>query len=147
MARKRTQTVAAAMVTMLIMFTTSAARRSAAVAGPVLSVSPTTVAFPLTPVGGFSYEIVTITNTGDAPDFLTTATPGEPPLYATFGGTCNLSIDPNTQKNYYIPAGSSCTFQWAFNPSRAGRQAATGTLIFESGATLTVLLTGRALPH
>jgi len=147
MTRARTRTAAAAMIMILTMFTTSAARRSAAVGGPVLSVSPTSVAFAPTPVGGFSYEIVTITNTGDATDFISSATPVESPFFATFGGTCNFSVDPITGKNYYIPAGSSCTFQWGFNPSRPGRQTGTGTLNFESGATLTVSFTGRALPH
>jgi len=147
MTRARTRTAAAAMIMILTMFTTSAARRSAAVGGPVLSVSPTAVAFAPTPVGGFSYEIVTITNTGDATDFISSATPVESPFFATFGGTCNFSVDPITGKNYYIPAGSSCTFQWGFNPSRPGRQTGTGTLNFESGATLTVSFTGRALPH
>jgi hypothetical protein len=135
------------MITLLIMFTTSAARRSAAVGGPVLSVSPTTVAFAPTPVGEFSYEIVTITNTGDATDFISSATPVESPFFATFAGTCNTSIDPISGKNYYIPPGFSCTFQWGFNPSRPGRQTGTGTLSFESGATLAVAFTGRGLPH
>jgi hypothetical protein len=135
------------MIMMLTMLTTSAARRSAAVGGPVLSVSPTTVAFAPTPVGVISYEIVTITNTGDATDFISSATPVESPFFATFAGTCNTSVDPITLKNYYIPAGSSCTFQWGFDPSRPGRQTGTGTLNFESGATLTVSFTGRALPH
>jgi hypothetical protein len=147
MTRERTRTVAAAMITMLTMFTTSAARRSAEVSGPVLSVSPTAVVFAPTPVGEFSYEIVTITNTGDATDFISSATPVASPFFATFGGTCNFSVDPISGKNYYIPPGSSCTFQWGFNPSRPGRQSVTGTLYFESGATLTVSLTGRALPH
>lgn len=147
MTRERTRTVAAAVITMLIMFTTSAARRSAAVGGPVLSVSPTTVAFAPTPIGGFSYEIVTITNSGDATDFISSATPVESPFFATFAGGCNFSVDPISGKNYYIPPGSSCTFQWGFSPGRAGRQTGTGTLSFESGATLTVSFTGRGLPH
>ena len=145
MTRERRRTVAAAMLTMLTVFTTSAARRSAV--GPVLSVSPTAVVFAPTPVGEFSYEIVTISNTGDATDFISSATPVESPFFATFGGTCNVSIDPISGKNYYIPPGSSCTFQWGFNPGRPGRQTGTGTLNFESGATLTVALTGRGLPH
>jgi len=147
MTRERTRTVAAAVITMLIMFTTSAARRSAAVSGPVLSVSPATVVFAPTPVGGFTYATVTITNSGDAADFISTATPVEPPFFAPFAGTCNTSVDPISGKNFYLLPGSACTFQWGFNPSRAGRQTATGTLYFESGATLTVSLIGRGLPH
>jgi hypothetical protein len=132
---------------LLLISTTSATRRSVAVVGPVLSVSPTALVFATTVVGDFAYGIVTVTNSGDAADYISTATADpNPPFFPTFAGTCNTSVDGNGQ-NYYIPAGTSCTFQWGFHPSRAGRVNGSATLSFQSGATLTIDLTGMGKPN
>jgi hypothetical protein len=142
------QPVRAAGLTVLVMFATSATRSRVAVVGPILSVTPTAVTFDPTVVGGFNYQFVTITNSGDAADYITTATASPyPPFFATFAGTCNTSIDPNNQQNYYIPPGFSCTFEWGFNPAKPGRRPGTGTLVFQSGATLAVTFAGVATPH
>jgi len=143
-----TQAFVAAGLTVLVMFTTSATRSRVAVVGPILSVTPTAITFAPTVVGAFNYQLVTITNSGDAADYITTATASpNPPFFPTFGGTCNTSIDPNNNKNYYIPPGFSCTFQWGFHPEKPGRRPGTGTLFFDSGATLAVTFSGVATPH
>lgn len=119
-----------------------------------LAVTPSSITFPTTPVGGFSYDTVTISNTGDTADYLVTATASpDPPFFPTFGGTCNTSIDPNG-RTYWIPAGGSCTFQWGYHPTtRPGKgrppwtQTGTGTLFFDSGTTLAVSFTGQVSPH
>lgn len=117
--------------------------------GPVLTVAPTSITFANTIVGDFDYQEVTITNAGDAADYLTTATPSAGTFFTTFGGSCNLSIDPDdpNQRNYWIPAGGSCTLQWAFNPSKPGKQTGTGTLVFDISPSVDVSLTGRGTKH
>lgn len=133
----------ALMITTTGGFTT---RKRVAKPGPVLSVSPTAVTFATVSVGAFDYQMVTITNSGDATDYISTAT-ADAPFFPTFGGTCNTSIDPNdpNHRNYWIPAGSSCTFQWAFNPTtHPGKYTGTGTLIFDVSSPLNVSLTGKA---
>lgn len=136
-------TVLAGLLAVLLISTTSAARRSVAVVGPVLSVSPTAITFANTAVGEFDYQIVTITNSGDEADYILTAN-ADQPFFPTFGGTCNFSVDGNGQ-NYYIPAGTSCTFQWGFNPAKPGKSTGEGTLFFQSGAKIDVSFTGRGL--
>ena len=112
-----------------------------------LTLSPTALTFAPTTVGDFDYQMVTITNGGAEAEYISTATTsGNPPFFPTYGGTCNFSVD-ETNKNYYIPAGESCTFQWGFHPARPGKQMGTGTLYFDSGATLTVTFTGKGTPH
>ena len=113
-----------------------------------LSVSPSVVVFPNTPVGSAcpgdncSYAEVTITNNGTATEHLISAeaTP-DPPFWPTFGGTCN------TPDAYFLPAGESCTFQWGFKPEHPGKSNGVGTVSFESGASVGVVLTGRGTPH
>jgi hypothetical protein len=125
----------------------------------ILTVSPTSLTFGPTPVGTFDYEIVTISNSGDAADYISTvnfptATP-DPPFFPTFGGSCNTSIDPNdpNQRNYWIPAGGSCTFQWGFHPTTRGggrppwTATGSGTLSFDSGASFSIDFTGLSTPH
>jgi hypothetical protein len=109
-----------------------------------LSVAPTTLTFPDTPVGpacpgaNCTYGIVTITNNGAATEHLITASAGSAgPFWPTFGGTCNY---PGM---YFLPAGASCTFQWGFKPDHPGRAHATGQITFESGASVSVALDGR----
>ena len=117
--------------------------------GPMISVSPTSIEFANTITGNFTYETVTISNTGDAADYLTTATPFEGTFFATFGGTCNVSIDPNdpTERNYWIPANESCTFQWGFHPPHPGKFHGTGTLIFDNSPSITLSFTARGTQH
>ena len=125
------------------------------VVSSILSVSPTSLSFGPTPVNTFAYAIVTISNTGDAADYIAGASPVEGTFFATFAGTCNTSIDPNdpNQRNYSIPAGGSCTFQWGYNPTTRGggkppwMQTGTGTLTFDSHAPISIPLTGLATPH
>jgi hypothetical protein len=112
-----------------------------------LSVSPTSVEFPDTPVGpdcpgsNCTYALVTITNNGTDTEHLIGATVGPPgPFWPTFGGTCNVP------RLYYLPPGESCTFQWGFRPEHPGNASATGTITFESGATVTVELNGKGKP-
>lgn len=120
-----------------------------------LSVTPTSLTFGPTPVNSFVYAMVTISNSGDAADYIVTATPSEGTFFATFGGTCNLSIDPTdpAQRNYWIPAGGSCTFQWGYHPTTRGggrppwTETGTGTLIFLNHASISIPLTGLATPH
>lgn len=120
-----------------------------------LSVTPTSLTFGPTPVNTFVYDLVTISNSGDAADYIVTATPSEGTFFATFGGTCNVSVDPTdpNQRNYWIPAGGSCTFQWGYHPTTRGggkppwTQTGTGTLIFLNHAPISIPFTGLATPH
>jgi hypothetical protein len=113
-----------------------------------LSVSPSVVVFSNTPVGpdcpgaNCSYAEVTITNNGSQTEHLTTAeaTPN-PPFWPTFGGTCNVTYA------YYLPGGESCTFEWGFKPQKPGKFTGTGTISFESGASVGVVLIGKGKPH
>ncbi len=103
-----------------------------------LSVSPAVVVFPDTSVGAISYQEVTISNTGSQTENLLTATADpNPPFWPTFGGTCNVNF------GYAVPAGASCTFQWGFKPVHPGRTVGVGTISFESGAALGVVLVGK----
>ena len=118
-----------------------------------LTVSPTSLTFGPTPVGTFAYDIVTISNSGDADDYISTATATPDfPFFPTFGGTCNTSIDPNG-RSYWIPAGSSCTFQWGFHPIKRGGGrppwtiTGSGTLYFDSFAPISISFTGLSTPH
>ena len=112
--------------------------------GPVISVSPTSVGFANTVAGEFNYQMVTISNTGDADDYVSTAAPPEGTLFATFGGSSNFSVDPNDPThNYRIPANGSCTFQWGFHPPHPGKFTGTGTLTFENSPSITLSFTGK----
>ena len=132
-------------------------RRSTSLPVPAsnLSVSPTSLTFGPIAVNGFTFAMVTITNSGDAADYIATATPVEGTFFATFGGTCNTSIDPSDplQRNYWIPAGGSCTFQWGFHPTTRGggrppwTSTGSGTLFFDSHAPISISFTGLATPH
>lgn len=113
-----------------------------------LSISPTTLTFPPTPVGpecpgaNCTYAMVTITNNGAATEHLVGAFAGSPgPFWPTFGGTCNV---PNL---YFLPPGASCTFQWGFKPVHPGQAHDTGQISFESGQSVSVELNGRGTPH
>ena len=113
-----------------------------------LSISPTTLTFPPTPVGpdcpgaNCTYAMVTITNNGAATEHLVGASAGSyGPFWPTFGGTCNL---PNL---YFLPPGASCTFQWGFKPVHPGQAHDTGQISFESGQSVSVELNGRGTPH
>lgn len=120
-----------------------------------LTVSPTSLTFGPIPVNSFVYAMVTITNTGDAADYIASATPVEGTFFATFAGTCNTSVDPNDplERNYWIPAGGSCTFQWGYHPTTRGggkppwTQTGSGTLTFDSHAPISISFTGLATPH
>jgi hypothetical protein len=107
-----------------------------------MSVSSTSLTFPTTVVGEFAYLTITIYNNGDADEYLYTAT-ASGDFFPTFGGTCNTSIGP-TGRNYYIPAGTSCTFQWGFHPSHPGKHIGTGILDFDISPSISISLTGRA---
>ncbi len=102
-----------------------------------LTVSPSVVVFSDTPVGAISYAEVTITNNGSNAEPITGAEPANAPLWATWGGTCNVIYGKA------VPAGASCTFQWGFKPDRPGRVSTIGTISFHSGASLGVVLTGK----
>ena len=113
-----------------------------------LTVSPTALSFPNTPVGpdcpgaNCTYAMVTITNTGSGTEHLTGAAAGSyGPFWPTYGGTCN------TPNMYVLPAGASCTFQWGFKPEHPGRVRDTGTINFESGESVSIELDGRGSPH
>jgi hypothetical protein len=137
-------TVAAGALTVLVLLTTTAAR-STRTPGPVLSVSPSAITFATITAGEFDYQMVTITNSGDAGDYIQTATADpDPPFFPTFGGTCNTSIGPDGVTPYYIPAGGSCTFQWGFHPTHPGKRTGTGTLVFVTSAPIDVSLSGKA---
>lgn len=121
-----------------------------------LTVSPTSLTFGPVKVGTFAYAFVTISNSGDAADYISTATATpDPPFFPTFAGTCNTSIDPNdpNQRNYWIPAGGSCTFQWGFHTTKRGggrppwTHTGSGTLYFDSAAPISIAFTGLATPH
>ena len=95
-----------------------------------LSVTPTTVRFPPTAPGSYSYQSVTITNSGTSPE---TFSGGNTPS-AKFFSTQGHCSGPN----YYtsIPAGSSCDYEFGYAPSNPGVQCGAGTISFESGAVL-----------
>jgi hypothetical protein len=119
-----------------------------AIAASNLTVSPTLLSFDDAVVGaacpgtGCTYAEVTITNGGDALEHLSTATTDpEPPFFPTFGGSCNT---PNA---YDIPVGESCTFQFGFKPQHPGKFTGTGTINFDSGASVTVDLVGFGRHH
>jgi hypothetical protein len=108
-----------------------------------LTVSPTAVAFANTAVGtqcpgaNCSYAMVTITNTGNQIERLVSAKGNPtPPFWPTYGGTCNVKY------LYLLPPKESCTFQWGFKPQNPGKFTGTGTISFESGATVNVALSG-----
>jgi hypothetical protein len=108
-----------------------------------LTVSPTEIAFANTAAGtecpgaNCSYAMVTITNNGSQTERLVSAK-GDPtpPFWPTYGGTCSV------QYLYQLPPKESCTFQWGFKPQKPGKFKGTGTITFESGATVNVALTG-----
>ena len=113
-----------------------------------LTVAPTSLSFPNTPVGpdcpgaNCTYAMVTITNTGSGTEHLVGAAAGSyGPFWPTYGGTCN------TPNMYFLPAGASCTFQWGFKPEHPGRVRDTGTINFESGESVSIELDGRGSPH
>ena len=85
------QAVATWALTVLVLSTTSAARRSARVPGPILSVSPTTVSFGTTQVGEFETEFVTIANSGDVG--ITSARPMQTVIF--FRPSAGLVIPPS----------------------------------------------------
>ena len=124
------------------------------IASSNLTVSPASLFFGPTAFGSFDYDIVTISNTGDAADYITTATATpDNTFFPTFAGTCNTSVDPDDPndppRNYYIPAGGSCTFQWGFSPPvrRPRFYAGSGTIYFDSGASLTITFGAFGIPH
>ena len=143
---RRLPPVAAVALTVLVLLTSTAAR-SRRTPGPVLSVSPAAITFATVAPGEFDYQLVTVANTGDADDYIQTATATpDPPFFPTFGGTCNTSIGPDGVTNYFIPAGGSCTFQWGFHPARPGKQTGTGTLVFVTSAPITVTFSAKSKP-
>lgn len=90
--------------------------------GTAVKVSPTSITFPATTVGGTSTSVVTFQNAGTTAMTISSA---------SFTGTANVfSIQSNTC-NYVqgsggsVPASSSCTFTLAFKPTVTGTQ--TGT--------------------
>ena len=114
-----------------------------ALASASLTVSPSEVSFANTAVGSVcpgancSYAIVTITNTGTQTERLVGAKGDpSPPFWPTFGGTCNVKF------LYLIPPKTSCTFQWGFKPQEPGKAKGSGSISFESGAAVNVVLTG-----
>jgi hypothetical protein len=138
--------VAVGALTVLVLGTTSAARRSAGVMSLTLSVAPNPVVFAPTTVGGFNYQLVTVSNSGEVGEYIATATPVDAdPFFATFAGTCQGSTGPGGA--YYVPPSGSCTFQWGFKPSRPGKVTGSGTLSFASGATLNLAFSGKGMPH
>jgi hypothetical protein len=95
------------------------------------------VHFNPTPVGGFSYKIVTLTNTSSTEiKVLETAFAAPQYFFPTFGGTCNVVY------GYVVPPGQSCTFEFGFHPSQLGPRAAFGWIVFEDGETVVVILEG-----
>jgi hypothetical protein len=100
-----------------------------------LTASPTTVAFPATPVGGISGPInVTFTNTGTTADAITDV---------SFGGTgandyIGFGEDPCTS----LAAGASCIVQFYFTPGALGARPATASPVDSSATQLTITLSG-----
>ena len=101
-----------------------------------LSYKSTRLIFPPTKVGAISYQMATVTNDGATAMTLTGAARSGP-FWPTWGGTCN-----SVQSQRVLPAGQSCTFQFGFNPSRPGRQAGIGAIVFDT-STVLVFLDGR----
>jgi hypothetical protein len=102
---------------------------------PVASVSPTSLTFAGTVVGATSApQTVTLSNTGNAPLTVTSA---------TFSGpfALNTAVGSDTCSGKSIAAGGSCTVSVVFKPTATG--AASGTLSFADNAgTQTVALSG-----
>ena len=105
------------------------------VPAPVASLSPTSLTFPGTVVGATSApQTVTLSNTGNAPLTVTSA---------TFSGpfALNTAAGSDTCSGKSIAAGGSCTVSVVFKPTATG--AASGTLSFADNAgTQTVALSG-----
>ena len=98
-----------------------------------LSVTPTTVRFPPTAPGSFSYQSVTITNNGTSPETFSGYTTPSAKFDAT-SGHCN-----GPSYSLSIPAGGSCDYEFGYAPSNPGAQSGAGTISFESGATLNLM--------
>jgi hypothetical protein len=99
-----------------------------------LSVTPTTVRFPPTALGSFSYQSVTITNNGTSTETLSSYTTPSAEFWAT-SGRCEGPPDYPIS----IPAGSSCDYEFGYAPSNPGAQSGAGTISFESGAVLNLM--------
>lgn len=106
---------------------------------PVAAVSPASLSFAATPVGGTSAaQNVTVQNTGNAALSMTAATFSSADYFVS-GGTCAV---PGS-----VAAGASCTLSVALRPASgaAGARNATLTLAHNGGSgSSTVALTGSA---
>ncbi len=114
----------------------------AAAAQPGLSVSPRSLDFGQVIVGASvpNFATVTITNNSDATEHISTYSTSDPAFQDTQSGTC---FDLAHQRD--IGPGKSCTDIWSFLPSSAGKFRGFGTIIFESGATVKMRLTGEGI--
>lgn len=97
-----------------------------------LNVTPTTVEFPHTGAGSYSYESVTITNNGTATETLNGWTTPSTKFWAT-SGTC----DPGGFVD--IPPNASCKLEFGYAPANAGADHGPGTITFKSGAVLDLM--------
>jgi hypothetical protein len=117
----------------------SEAAAASVVVGP-LSATPDPLTFPKARVGETVYAMLTLKNSGKAPQTITTAS-AKPPFGVTWGGTCN---SPKVGK--VLVGGQSCTLQWAFAPKTPNTVIkGTGSVTFASGTVLKFGLTGAAL--
>jgi hypothetical protein len=101
---------------------------------PVVTLSPSSVAFPAQRVGDASASSVTLSNTGDAPLYLTSIATQGSGFTETNGCAATL------------PAGASCTIQVQFSPSSSGTAAGAIAIQHDApGGPSTVALSGEAV--
>ncbi len=113
----------------------------------ILGETPNPLVFPNANVGGgtcgavgstsCTYASITITNGTAVTQTITTASTGTTIFWPTYGGTCNVTYA------FAIPSGASCTFEFGFEPTTTSTTYTdTGTVNFDSGAALSVGLSG-----
>ncbi len=107
------------------------------VAGATLSLSSTSLTFPATAIGSTSTaQVVTLTNTGTSPITFTAATTITGSGASSFLRSANTCVNP-------LPAGSTCTNSFEFDPTTAGALSATVTYSDNAtGSPNTVTLSG-----
>jgi hypothetical protein len=132
-------------VGLVVMAAGLALMASPAVAGGTLHLKPHILKFAkATPGGacdpgsGCTYAELTIVNGTAAVETITSGNANDP-FGVTWGGTCN------NEYAYAIPADTSCTLQFGFEPSTPHVSfTGTGTVGFANGTELSVTLRGRS---
>ena len=100
---------------------------------PGFSISPTTLDFMSTPVGGTSAETVVVTNLATTPQVLTMA--GGAPADPNFTAVQDCS-------GVTLASGASCTVTYTFQPLTAGAHAATTSFTINGQSSGTISLSG-----